>query len=224
MHSTLSTTIKRKKLGILIKDARLFIGKTKKECGQYLGISGGAFNSIENGKRSISLPELEIFANNLSLPVKYFFQEKLQTENDLSNLILNQEDFSISTKNIASEILAAYDESNLTYKEIKEKTGISSTRFKKYINGETPIPIPELETLCSLFEIWLFSLINDSTFSGKKALENLSIAGFKKLDSELQEFVSKPVNTPYLEIAKRLSDLSTEELRGIAEGILEITI
>ncbi|NIP32622.1 MAG: hypothetical protein GWN00_13130, partial [Aliifodinibius sp.] len=47
---------------------------------------------------------------------------------------------------------------------------------------------------------------------------------FQNLPEELQEFIAKPVNQPYLELAKKLSELSADRLRGIAEGILEITL
>ena len=224
MQSKLAVSIRSKKLGVLIKDARLFTGKTKKECSSLIGISGGAFNSIENGKRSISLPELEILANNLSLPIKYFFQDELQTAKDQSELHFNPEDMEKSNLRIGSAISEAFSDANMTYKELKEKTGISSSRMKKYESGANTIPIPELEILCNLFNIWIYDLIDDSTGSGKKAIENQAVEGFRKLAPELQDFISKPVNTPYLEIAKNLSSLSSEQLRSIAEGLLEITI
>jgi hypothetical protein len=40
----------------------------------------------------------------------------------------------------------------------------------------------------------------------------------------LLEFVSKPVNRPYLELAQRLSKTNVENLRAVAEGLLEITL
>jgi transcriptional regulator with XRE-family HTH domain len=224
MQSKLAASIRRKKLGVLIKDARLFIGKTKKECGQMIGISGGAFNSIENGKRSISLPELEVLANNFSLPIKYFFQDELQTEKDQSDLLFNPDDINSSNVRIGEVISKAFSESNMTYKELLEKTGISGSRMKKFERGDSAVPIPELEILCNLFNIWIYDLIDDSTGSGKKAIENQAVEAFRNLEPALQDFISKPVNTPYLEVAKKLSSLSTEQLRSIAEGLLEITI
>jgi len=224
MQSKLAASIRSKKLGVLIKDARLFIGKTKKECGQMIGISGGAFNSIENGKRSISLPELEILANNFSLPIKYFFQDELQTEKDQSDLLFNPEEINSSNVKISEVISQAFSESNMTYKKLLEKTGVSGSRMKKYERGDSAVPIPELEILCNLFNIWIYDLIDDSTGSGKKAIENQAVEAFRKLDPALQDFISKPVNNPYLEVAKKLSSLSSEQLRSIAEGLLEITI
>jgi hypothetical protein len=46
---------------------------------------------------------------------------------------------------------------------------------------------------------------------------------FLDLPPEVQQFVAKPVNRPYLELAMRLSDLSAEKLRAVAEVLLEIT-
>jgi hypothetical protein len=44
------------------------------------------------------------------------------------------------------------------------------------------------------------------------------------MPSELQSFVVKPINQPYLELAQRLSEMSVEKLRAVAEGLLEITL
>ena len=101
---------------------------------------------------------------------------------------------------------------------------METPRMKKFQRGDSAIPIPELELLCNLFNVWLYDLINDSTGAGKKAIENQAVEEFRKLEPELQNFVSKPINRPYLEIAKNLSSLSTDQLRSIAEGLLEITI
>jgi hypothetical protein len=40
---------------------------------------------------------------------------------------------------------------------------------------------------------------------------------------ELREFVSLPVNRPYLELAMKLSGMSRDKLRSVAENLLDIT-
>jgi hypothetical protein len=40
----------------------------------------------------------------------------------------------------------------------------------------------------------------------------------------MQEFACKPVNRPYLELAMKLSNMSTEKLRSVAEDLLDITL
>ena len=47
---------------------------------------------------------------------------------------------------------------------------------------------------------------------------------FLDLPKELQAFVCQPVNRPYLELAMKLSSMSTDKLRSVAEGLLDITL
>jgi hypothetical protein len=49
------------------------------------------------------------------------------------------------------------------------------------------------------------------------------IRDFLQLPDEIQAFVCKPVNRPYLELALKLSNMSTDKLRSVAEGLLDIT-
>jgi hypothetical protein len=40
---------------------------------------------------------------------------------------------------------------------------------------------------------------------------------------ELRQFVAMPVNRPYLELAMKLSNMSRDKLRSVAEDLLDIT-
>jgi len=59
---------------------------------------------------------------------------------------------------------------------------------------------------------------------GKWMNEQQSISEFLQLPPELRAFVCMPVNRPYLELARNLSQLSTDKLRSVAEGLLDITL
>jgi hypothetical protein len=59
---------------------------------------------------------------------------------------------------------------------------------------------------------------------GVKFAHQKLVEALMDLPQELREFVSKPVNRPYLELAQRLSEVSVEKLRSVAEGLLEITL
>jgi hypothetical protein len=47
---------------------------------------------------------------------------------------------------------------------------------------------------------------------------------FSELPENVRHFVVSPVNQPYIELAMKLSQMGTDQLRGIAEAILEITL
>jgi hypothetical protein len=51
-----------------------------------------------------------------------------------------------------------------------------------------------------------------------------SIQRFLELPPDMQNFIAQPINRPYLELAQRLSEMEVNKLRGIAEGLLEITL
>ena len=54
--------------------------------------------------------------------------------------------------------------------------------------------------------------------------EQQAISEFLQLPPEVRAFVCMPVNRPYLDLARNLSQLSTEKLRAVAEGLLDITL
>ena len=59
---------------------------------------------------------------------------------------------------------------------------------------------------------------------GQWVAQKQALDAFKDLPPDIQQFVSKPINQPYLELAQRLSEMSVDKLRAVAEGLLEITL
>jgi hypothetical protein len=102
-------------------------------------------------------------------------------------------------------------------------SGISTTRIKTYELGERSIPLPELEGLTALLGTQIEALFDQTGHIGLWMVQQKAIQEFLTLPNELQNFVSKPINRPYLELAKKLSLMSTDKLRSLAEDILEIT-
>ena len=50
-----------------------------------------------------------------------------------------------------------------------------------------------------------------------------AIRDFLELPLELRQFVGMPVNRPYLDLAMKLSSMSKDKLRSVAEDLLDIT-
>ena len=89
--------------------------------------------------------------------------------------------------------------------------------------GERPIPLPELEGLISLLGGQIESLIDKTGPICMWMIQQKGIQDFLQLPPDLQNFVGKPINRPYLELAVKLSNMSTEKLRSVAEDLLDIT-
>lgn len=225
MNPEIAIKLRAKKLGILLKDARSLAGKTLKECGEAIGVSGSTISSYERGQSSPSLPELEMLAYFLGVPIQRFWKEfVLSSEETLLDRTSPQEIYTTRNTQIGEILLHSREKLNLTYDEITEKTGISYGRMKRFENGDSPAPLPELELLSNVLGLTIGEFFEDETEIGKWITSQESISKFVDLPVELQAFATKPVNRPYLEVAFKLSQLSADQLRQIAESILEITI
>ena len=73
-------TLRTKKLGILITDARIASRRSMKECAMLLGISQQEFSLIELGEKTPSLPQLEFLAFYLDVPIEHFWGNKTISE------------------------------------------------------------------------------------------------------------------------------------------------
>ena len=65
--------IRAKKFGVLMRDARLKTGKSLEDAAQAMGISGEELAAIEFGERPPTLPEVEILAYYLEIPLDHFW-------------------------------------------------------------------------------------------------------------------------------------------------------
>ena len=216
--------LRSRKLGVLIRDARLSERKTITECAQAVGITTGIFRAWEEGHRSPSLPELEVLAYSLHLPLNRFWSKEAASEEALPNETLNLPAFvSIRQRLIGALLRQLREKANISPHALSEMSGISTARIKAYELGERPIPLPELEGLTNLLGAQIEMLFDQTGHIGLWMIQQKAIQEFLQLPNEMQNFVAKPVNRPYLELAKKLSGMSTDKLRSLAEDILEIT-
>jgi len=216
--------IRAKKLGVLIRDARLKSGKSLEECAQAMGISTEVLNEMEFGERAPTLPELELFAYYLEIPLDHFWGKEL-LKTDGGNEKLDPVEVAKIRQGMIGELIQkGRNEANLSIEELAQKTGIANESLQDYERGELPIPLPELETVAQVLNNSIVYFEDQQGKVGSWFTEQKFVREFHNLPPELQEFVSKPINRPYLELAVRLSELKVEKLRALGEGLLEITL
>lgn len=224
MDTRSQITIRTKKLGVLLRDARLASRKTLQECAEAVGISKGVFKSYEEGRRSPSLPELEVLVYYLKLPINHFWGSAAISDDDSSITPLDLPRLLLLRQRMIGALLRQEREkANKSVRELSHETGISSSRLKAFELGERPIPIPDLEVLLGALNSRIDELFDRSGPVGQWMSEQKAIQDFLKLPADLRAFASQPVNIPYLELARKLSSMSTDRLRSVAEGLLDIT-
>lgn len=218
-------TVRAKKLGVLIRDARLAQRKTLPESASAIGVPAGIFRAWEEGRKSPSLPELELLSFYFSVPMSNFWGKDIRSDNAASTKDLNMTALvKVRQRFIGALLRQEREKASLSLREVSELSGLSIPRLKSYEMGERPIPMPELEGLMGILGGRVEALFDKSGPVGQWMAEQVAIANFLQIPHELQEFVCKPVNIPYIELAMKLSSMSTDKLRTVAEGLLDITL
>jgi transcriptional regulator with XRE-family HTH domain len=210
-------------IGVLLRDARVRADKTKRECGVALGTSTATITAYEEGRKSISLPELEVLAFFLGVSVVHFWDEEAQllAEERLPPL---EEILRLRHRIVGVLLRQARAEEGKTQKDLAELLGCSTSRISAYEYGERAIPLVELEVLAQALGLSLEYFLDERSGPvGEWEKERVAYEAFLELPEEVREFVVKSINHSYLEVAMKLADMPAEALRTIAEGLLEIT-
>jgi len=217
--------IRKKKLGILIRDARLASRRTTKECAAAINVSNSAFIAYEEGRKAPSLPELETLVYYLDLPIDHFWSRQSKSESvsrseklDLPKLLL------VRQRKIGALLRQERMKSSISIRNLANETGIASSRIKAFELGERPIPLPELEVLIRTLGGRIESFFDRHGPVGQWMISEEAVQQFLEMPMELREFVAMPVNRPYLQLAMKLSNMSRDKLRSVAEDLLDITL
>jgi transcriptional regulator with XRE-family HTH domain len=225
MDSKSQIAIRTKKLGVLIRDARLAARRSTQECADALGVKKELVRAYEEGVRSPSLPELETLVYYLDLPINHFWGKQAKSERpsphkklDLPKLL------AVRQRKIGALLRQERMKASISIRSLANATDIPGPRIEAYELGERPIPLPELELLVRTLGGTIESFFDRSGPVGQWMMNEEAIQHFLEMPVELRQFVAQPVNRPYLELARKLSHMSTEKLRSVAEDLLEITL
>jgi len=225
MDTRSQITLRTKKLGVLIRDARLSARRNLEECAEAMGVTKGVLRAYEEGRRAPSLPELEILVYYLKLPINHFWgKTSISKDRPASGSINLPQLAELRQRMIGALIRQERNKAGLTIKAVAQETGIPAARINSYELGERPIPLPEMELLLTALSSRIDTFLDHKGPIGEWVANQKSMQQFLELPRDLQAFVCQPVNRPYLELAAKLSSMPTDKLRSVAEGLLDITL
>jgi transcriptional regulator with XRE-family HTH domain len=250
MSNSDAARIKRKMLGIRLRSARVQVGLGLEASAQHLNLSPDRLNQYELGGAETSLPELEAMAQLYRVPVSYFWSNGLVKEPDIKANIGQR--IPIRQKIIGVQIRQMREEAGQTRASVAEALACSEETVVGYELGKQAIPFSQMETLASLFDVPLSRFLeavgkedaaqpSPAPAAGvkepvapapaqKEALPATGLVPFPEgmdwlsdAPDDILEFLSDPSSLLYLRLSMRLHGLSTDTLRALAEGILDIT-
>ncbi len=226
MKNQLAITIRTKKLAVLIRDARLAAGRLPAECAAALGITREDYDRYESGEAAPSLPELEALSYFLDVPVSHFWGSRSRSESDLTAAAAERIARSIEMRReaIGEKLRSLRLGTGRSLDDVSAASGITAEDLAGYEAGSLPVPAPRLEILVADLGGSIQEFTGGLGPVGDWIREQTNIGNLLSMPAELQEFVCRPYNRPYLEIAHRLSTMEVGKLRSVAEGLLEITL
>ena len=218
-------TVRSKIVGVLIKDARQVRGLSEEACATAAGCTPEALAAFELGQSSPSLPELEMLAYALDVPLSYFWGDTVLSQRPAPKraALPAAEVAALRQRIIGALLRQARQSARLELADVAQGVGLAPARLSAYELGQSPIPLPELEALAARLGVPMDYFLEEQGPVGEWDNTRRAFERFSQLPPELREFVSRPINESYLRLAQRLSQLPAGELRGIAASLLEIT-
>ena len=211
-----------KMLGVLIRNARLHAGRSTQECAGVLGITPEQFRQAEEGAYVVSLPQLEVLAMYLDVPMAHFWGTHTLEENtepDYGELL------ALRHKIVGGLLRHARLKEEQTQEALAEEVGVDVERIRAYEAGEDAIPYLQLEKLAKFLGVSIDYFLDDERGPlGRHEAQKRMEQHLDELPPDVREFVAQPVNVNYIQTAMRLSEMDADRLRTIAESLLDITL
>jgi transcriptional regulator with XRE-family HTH domain len=217
-------TLRTKIIGTLLRDARLAADKEIEECAEAISVSAETYEAYELGSQPISLPELESLAYVLDVPLEHFWGNETLPSNGNSKPRPKMDRLIPLRHRMIGVILRqARLDAGLSLEELAQRLKLEASQLEAFELGLEPVPLPQLEILSGLLNRSIREFQDLHGPVGVWNAEQRALQDFLSMPHDLQVFVSKPINRPYLDLALRLSEINVDRLRAVAEGLLEIT-
>jgi transcriptional regulator with XRE-family HTH domain len=218
MSEKQSRFLRAKMLGALMREARLDSGKSLKETASLIGTGSSTLSSYEHGRKSISLPELEILAYHLDIPLRHFLapsHEQMEEDRAINPEIM----VVLRQRMIGAMLRRSRGEKDISIRQLAQLVDMPPSRISSYERGERPIPIPDLQSLLNVFEIQMEVFMNHDGPVGVWHRNQRAFELFSQLPQELRDFFNQPGHEPYLRIAARLSHLDLNNLGAVLDAM-----
>jgi transcriptional regulator with XRE-family HTH domain len=219
-----SYRLRARMIGVLIRDARQSANRTAEDCAALLRVSLQQMEAWEFGESVPSLPQLELLANFLGVPISHFWGMETISDSRSHRPDANQEYLALRDRMIGALLRQAREESQLTLEQVSEASGIPVGQIERYELGETPLPIHELTVLANAVNRNVSYFLESSSYIGQLLATREAWKHFADLPDEVRQFAANPINIGFIEIAIMLSKMPTDQLRRVGESMLEITM
>ncbi|MFW5748543.1 MAG: helix-turn-helix domain-containing protein [Chloroflexota bacterium] len=219
-----SYRIRGKMLGVLLRDARQSAARTIEDCARLLNVEPAVIESWEFGDDVPTLPQLELLAYYLDVPISHFWGTETLKVTREGRQRIQPEYISLRTRMIGALLRQARDDEGLSREVVAEVTGLAVETIEQYENGEAGLPMHELSVLASAVNRNLSYFLEPTGQIGELLAMREAWKHFAELPDDVRAFAADPKNIGFIHIAVMLSRMPTEQLRQVGASILDITM
>lgn len=219
-----SFRLRGKMLGVLLRDARQGAARTVEDCARLLHVTPQTIEAWEFGDDVPSLPQLELLAYYLDVPVSHFWGMETLKVSRAAQEQKQPEYIALRNRMIGALLRQAREAAGLSLEALGEQTGISAEVIHNYETGELPIPMHELSVLAGGVNKNVSYFQESDSQIGELLANREAWRHFTELPEDVRAFAADPKNIGFIHIALMLSKMPADRLREVGASILDITM
>lgn len=226
--------IKQKMLGVLMRSVRNRAGLNLAETAGLLGIQSAELADYELGRREADLPLLEALARLGNVPVSYFWSENPLPAPDTDYALPKA--VQLRRKIVGVLLNKARLEAGKSPQDIAGVLNCPVEQVNNFEQGGAELSLSRLQAVAPYLNVSLdyfsdgLALAEPEVAPQPNGSARISAAPpiseeeyLSSFSPEMQDFLKNPANQLYIKLAMRLHGISSDTLRALAEGILDIT-
>lgn len=218
-----SYRIRGRMVGVLLRDARLNADRSAADCAALLRIAPETVESWEYGDSVPSLPQLEILAYYLGVPVSHFWGVST-LDADQTSADAQTEYMALRDRMIGALLRQAREDAGLSLEQLSQASGVAAAQITRYELGEDPLPMHHLGVLAGGVRKNISYFLESSSHIGQWLAIKEEWQHFCGLPDDVRQFAANPLNLGFIEIAIMLSQMPADRLRRVGESVLNITM
>lgn len=208
-----------------IKQIRKLKNRSLHDCAKVLNIQKERYHHFEEGNGVLSLPELELLAIFLEVPLQSFFQD---SDLELDQAALLSEEKMPMYKNLRDKMIRTklnleIENKGISAENLNDKTGISLQTLKSYQENGESIPFDHLTQITEHLGIPINSLLQDTPESDEEFIveKNQEQAQWQPEYQDGREIPYDEEETPQTVLLEAVKSLSMTDQAEIAKLLLE---
>ena len=219
-----SYALRAKMIGVLLLDARRQAGRSPDDCARLLHFTAEQVERWEFGEEVPSLPQLELLAFYLDVPISHFWSmDTLEATAD--DLVSAQAEYlSLRNRMIGALLRIAREDGGISLEALSAASGVAAAQIARYELGEIAVPMHELTVISNELKKNVSYFLEGGSHLGDWLAMREEWKHFTHLPPDVRRFAANPLNIGFLEIAIMFSQMPADRLRRVGESVLNISL